>query len=315
MNAPHLWRVVACAAIIVSAGCRHQLVEPASWLPRFGPVVGDELIVGNVIAGSTVWLATGSDALIRVDTIGRRFTRAQIRPLVPGEHVWGLASNGSGSFWTLVGRSVLAELSGDGQIVRRTMLDQPHVGVFAGRRELLYQVMDFHPPAAALAAGPPGGARRPWGTMHTRVRPLARAAVAALNLVACGSSQGRFIPCWFPDEAAVTLTDPSGASREVALDGLPVVAPEVLLAAENPRRPVRDAYVSAKDDIWVLGSGQAPRAEDSERPGGWLLARYDADGRLLRRMQLPEPARLVLSATLDTCLVLAWNGVVVEVRP
>lgn len=315
MKTRQLWRIAACAAIAMSGGCRHQLAEPASWLPRFGPVAGDELIVGNVVAGPTVWLATGTDALIRVDTIGRRFTRAQIRPLMPGEHVWGLASNGSGTFWTLVGRSVLAEVSGDGQIVRRTTLEQPHVGVFGGRHELLYQVMDFHPPAEALTAGPPGGARRPWGAMRTRARPLARAAVAALNLVACGSSQGTFIPCWFPDEAAVTLTDPSGTSREVRLDGLPVVAPEVLLAAENPRRPVRDVYVSATDDVWVLGSGQALRSEDSERPGGWLLARYDADGRLLRRMQLPEPARLVLSATLDTCLLLAWNGVVVEVRP
>jgi hypothetical protein len=315
MKARQLLQAVACAALIGSGACRHQLVAPVSWAPRFGPVIGDELIVGDVVSGSTVWLATGADALVRVDLDGRRSARLQLRPLGAGEHVWGLASDGMGAMWTLVGRTVLAQVSEQGEIVRRVTLGQPHVGLFGAHRELLYQVMNFHPPVEALTAGPPGGARRTWGSMRTRSLPLARGAVAALNLVSCGSSQGALIPCWFPDQAAVTLTDLSGVSREVALDGLPVVAPEVLLAAENPRRPVRDAFVSASSDVWVLGSGEPPRKEDIERPGGWLLARYDADGRLLRRMQLPEPARVILSATRDTCLLLSWNGLVVEVRP
>jgi hypothetical protein len=157
--------------------------------------------------------------------------------------------------------------------------------------------------------------------MRTRPLPLARAAVAALNLVACGPTVTGTVPCWFPDEAAVTLTEPSGASRELMLEGLPTVAPEVLLASENPRRPIRDAFVSAASDLWILGSGRPPESERGEetgaaaRPGGWLLARYSGDGRLVRRMHLPEPVRLLLRPHEDSCLALAWDGRVVEVRP
>ena len=131
----------------------------------------------------------------------------------------------------------------------------------------------------------------------------------------CGPSAGAAIPCWFPDQAAVTLTTLAGASREIALDGLPAVAPEVLLTSDNPRRPVRDSFVSATNDVWVLGSGEPPAPEPVTRPGGWLLARYDADGRLFRRMLLPEPARLIMDVREDRCTLLAWDGRIVEVRP
>jgi hypothetical protein len=154
--------------------------------------------------------------------------------------------------------------------------------------------------------------------MRTRALPLARAAVAALNLVACGPTVTGTVPCWFPDQAAVTLTEPSGASRELMLEGLPTVAPEVLLASDNPRRPIRDAFVSAAGDLWVLGSGRPPggnEGDEARRPGGWLLARYSGDGRVVRRMQLREPARLLLGTREESCLMLSWDGRVVEVRP
>ena len=36
---------------------------------------------------------------------------------------------------------------------------------------------------------------------------------------------------------------------------------------------------------------------------------------MLHRMQLPEPARLLLSATDDGCLMLSTTGYVIEVHP
>jgi hypothetical protein len=304
--------IVLAAAL---AGCARHGSPALSWEVKFGPVLGNELIVGHAIAGRTAWLSMGGDALIQVDLDSARFTRAALHPLNEDEHVWGLARTNAGELWTLIGRTTLAQIENDGGIVRRIALDEPHVGVFGGGKELVFQIMNLHPPAAALEAGPPGGAtRHSWGGMRIRDLPFTRGAVAALNLVSCGATAGAVMPCWFPDQPSLTLTDRSGASRDLVLDGLPVVAPELLLASDNPRRPIRDVLVTAANAVWVLGSGESPASEASARPGGWLLARYDLDGRLFRRAQLPEPARLILSVRDDTCLLLAWDGRVVEVR-
>ena len=304
--------IVLTAAL---AGCARHSSPALSWEVKFGPVLGNELIVGHAIAGRTAWLATGGDALIQIDFDASRFSRAPLHPLHENEHVWGLARTNAGEMWTLIGRSTLAQVEDDGAIGRRIALDEPHVGVFGGGKELVFQIMNFHPPAPALEAGPPGGAtRHPWSGMRIRDLPFTRGAVAALNLVSCGATAGAVMPCWFPDQPSLTLTDRSGASRDLALDGLPVVAPELLLASDNPRRPIRDVLVTAGNAVWVIGSGEPPGGDASPRPGGWLLARYDVDGRLFRRVQLPEPARLLLGVRDDTCLLLAWDGRVVEVR-
>jgi hypothetical protein len=310
----HSIRSIVLAAAV--AGCARHGTPALTWEVKFGPVLGNELIVGHAIAGRTAWLATGGDALIQIDFDAARFTRAALHPLHENEHVWGLARTTAGEMWTLIGRTTLAQVEDDGAIVRRIALDEPHVGVFGGAGELVFQVMNLHPPVGALETGPPGGAtRHAWSGMRTRDLPFTRGAVAALNLVSCGATAGAVMPCWFPDQSSLTLTDRSGASRDLALDGLPVVAPELLLASDNPRRPIRDVLVTAGNAVWVLGSGEPPGGDASARPGGWLLARYDLDGRLVRRAQLPEPARIFLDARDDTCVLLAWDGRVVEVRP
>jgi hypothetical protein len=315
MSCLYLLRSIALAAALAGSACARRSSPAVSWEVKFGPVLGNELIVGHVVDGRTAWLATGGDTLVRVDLASARHTRTAIHPLREGEHIWGLASTREGEMWTLIGRATLAKLGESAEIVRRIGLAEPHVGVFGGGRDLVFQIMDLHPPGHALAAGPPGGAtRHPWSAMRTRDLPFTRGAVAALNLVSCGPTAAAVIPCWFPDTATLTLTDRAGMSREIPLDGLPIVAPELLLASDNPRRPVRDAFVTAGNMVWVLGSGEPPEGDTSTRPGGWLLARYDLEGRLFRRVQLPEPARIFLGAREDTCLLLAWDGRVVEVR-
>lgn len=316
MRHSNVWQIVAIATLLSLIGCARPAPAPVRWRVRFGPVVSPTIIVGHMSAGSEAWIMTGADSLVHVNLEDGRCTTRKVEPLAPGEHPWGLAQIADGTMWTLLNRSVLSQVSPQGQVLRRIALAHPHVGVFGGGRDLLYQVMSFDPPADAIVSGPPGEAdRRPWGRMRTRAMPLARAAVAALNLVSCGQATNGTIPCWFPDEAAVTLTDAAGVSRELRLEGLPAVAPEILLASENPRRPVRDVLVSPGGFLWVLGSGAPPRGELVERPGGWLLARYSGAGVLLHRMQLPEPARLLLAAADDWCLMLSATGHVIEVHP
>jgi hypothetical protein len=306
---------VAMVAAATASGCHARPSAKSTWDVRFGPVLGNELIVGRVSAESRAWVLTGGNALVLLDLEKRTHVRSTLSPLEGDEHVWGLASTGDGTFWTLAGRTVLAQFQDDGRVVRRVALAQPHVGVFGVGQELLYQVMDFQPPADALMAGLPGATtRRPWGGLKTRALPLSRTSVAALNLVSCGPSGNALVPCWFPDQAAVTLVDADGSSREVQLEALPIVAPEVLLASDNPRRPIRDALVGPDGSLWVLGSGTPPPTEQSSRPGGWLLNRYDGAGRLRSRIVLPEPARLLLQADDDRCTLIAWDGRVVEVH-
>jgi hypothetical protein len=312
-----LRRAIVVALTVIVFGCARPHASEISWRVLFGPILGNEMIVGHLSEGDTAWLATGGDAILRVDLNSRRHARSGIESLGAGEHIWGLAKTSSGAgLWTLVSRNALAEVNEQGQIVRRYQLDEPHVGVFAWGRDLIFQTANLRAPAFALAAGAPGGVvRRTWGRMRTREMQFNRVASAALNLVSCGSSEGALMPCWFPDTATITLTDRSGSSRDLALDGLAHVAPEILLASDNPQRPIRDAIVTNTNAIWVLGSGEPPDRRMADRPGGSLLARYDVDGRLFRRVRLPEPARILLHATEDGCVLLAWDGRVVEVRP
>jgi len=229
-----------------------------SWEVKFGPVLGNELIVGHAIAGRTAWLAMGGDALIQVDLDSARFTRAALHPLHEDEHVWGLARTTAGEMWTLIGRTTLAQIQDDGGIVRRIALDEPHVGVFGGGKELVFQVMNLHPPAAALEAGPPGGATRtlverdanPGSPLYEGGGCCAQPRIVAV------ATAGAVMPCWFPDQPSLTLTDRSGASRDLTLDGWPVVAPELLLASDNPRRPIRDVLVTGANAVWGTWVGR-----------------------------------------------------------
>jgi hypothetical protein len=292
---------------------------PASTLapaPLFGPVIGPEVIGGRADdGGEVVWLLAGGSALVRVDLAARRSDRTPLA-LAPGDQCWGLARLRDGSLWTLKGRRGVARIESDGRLAWEIPLAAPHFGLFGSGDRLIYQQADFIPPAPALKSGIPGDEHpQPWSAMTTRTfEALARASVAALNMVSCGSSRAAERACWFPDEAAVTLIDTAGGSRRLPLAELAVVRPEVLLTAENPPRPVRDAFVDESGALWVLSSGKAPPGAP-ERPGGWMLARYSPRGELLGVHLLSEPVRLILRVTSGRAVLLTGAGMVAEVTP
>lgn len=282
--------------------------------PLFGPVVSSEVIGGRQDDGEAVWLLVGGTSLVHVDLGARRARRISI-PLAPGEQCWALARLLDGSLWTLRGRDALIQLDPAGSIARTVTLMEPHLGIFGWGHRLIYQRARLTPPGPALSAGDPGvGGAVPWSGMTTRVFDrLARGSAMALNMVACGGSASEERPCWFPDEAAVSLIDADGATRRVALPGLTVVPPDALLAADNPARPVRDAYVDRNGRIWVLSSGTPPQGA-SDRPGGWILARYTRDGAADGLTHLQESVRLILRVDGDRAIVLSGTGHVSEVR-
>ena len=302
---------------VVMGACRTsvgQAPAAATLVPIFGPVTGAEVIGGRADEGDDVLLLAGGVDVVRVGLSARRFSRVRLG-VAPGEECWNLARLGDGSLWTLKGRRTVAQIAADGSLVRQVALAEPHFGLFDAGDRLLFQRADFAPPAPALLAGVPGDpSRSPWSTIATRAFPsLARASVAALNMITCGASDASERACWFPDEPAVWLVRGDGSTRRVTLPGLAVVAPEELLTSDYPRRPVRDAYVDTGGGIWVLSSGTPP-PNVGEVPGGWMLARYGSDGAAQGLTRLSNAARLILRVDARHVTLLLSTGMVAQVR-
>jgi hypothetical protein len=309
---------IAPLSLLVAAlaACRAPLPQQpgrARLAALFGPVVSHEVIRGRVDAAHVVTLLVSS-TLVRVDLAARRESRIAIG-VAPGAGCWGLARLDDGSMWTLKGHSALIRIETDGRVSSEIPLLEPHVGLFGAGERLIFQKAALTPPGPALTAGTPGAmTSAPWSAMQTRVFPgIARAQSTALNMIACGGSTGPARPCWFPDEAAVSLIDSTGNTRRLTLPGLIVVSPETLLAAENPPRPVRDAFVDRRGRIWVLSTG-VPPGTTLDVPGGWLLARYTGEGTADGQVRFDEPVRLILHADDERVVVLSGNGYVSEVK-
>jgi hypothetical protein len=286
----------------------------AVWTVRFGPVIGAESIVGRVQQGRRIWLATQDAHLVRVDVDGHRHARHPIGPLATRERIWGLAATEATGLWTLVGFNTLAQVTPAGRIARRVPLAEPHSNVVSGQGDLLYQLVAFQPGAEAIQAGPPGdAARRPWGAMRMRELALPRAEAALMNIVSCGPAGPAGVPCWYPDSPVLTLTTASGRTGEITLAGVIPARPETLLSGSETRRPILDVAQAPGGGLWVLSAGEVVNRELADRRGGWLLGHYAEDGSLVTKIQLPEPARLLLGVTDASCLLLSWSGHVVEV--
>jgi hypothetical protein len=284
-------------------------------VPLFGPAIPRDVIGGRADdAQHQVWLLVGGAAIVRLDLNARAASRTPIAQSM-GHSCWGLARLADGSLWTICGRSRLTQIAVDGRIAREIVLAEPHFGLYSRGDRLIYQPARFTSSGGLLFAGVPGDAHpAAWSGIEPRSFPaLARASAAALNMVACGPTRSTEQPCWFPDDTSVALIGPSGQTRRVEVSGLMHVAPEVLLAAENPARPLRDVFVEESGTIWVLSSGTPPpHAED--QPGGWLLAEYASGGALVRIRRLSEPVRLILDARREGLVVLSGAGMVAEVR-
>jgi len=304
------------ALAVVVGACRAQPARQApasvSATALFGPVIGAEVIGGRADAGEEILLLAGGTDLVRLSLATRRFARDRLR-IPPGEDCWNLAHTEDGALWTLKGRRTLARIE-SGAIVREVLLAEPHFGLFATGNRLLFQRADFTPPGPALLAGTADTpSRSPWSTIVTKTYPsLARASVAALNMITCGPSDASERACWFPADAAVSMVFADGATRHVALPGLDVVSPEILLTSDNPPRPIRDAYVDSAGEIWILSSGTRPPGA-GDVAGGWLLARYGSDGALKGRVRLSAAARLLLRVNARSVILLMSSGMIGQV--
>ena len=310
---PWIW---ISAALVTGTACQAvPLAQPPPTVAMtrlFGPAVVGQVIRGREGDALQTTLLVDT-TIVRVDLKDRRVVVTTIGVEV-GETCWGLARLADGSLWTLKGRDAVLRIEPSGIVAETIRLEQPHAGLFSsGDRLILQRAVTSAGEPALRAVRPPSRDSVAWSDLKVREFPgIARAQASALNLVACGRSAIAERPCWFPDEAEVSLIAPDGRTRRVPLRDLAPVAPEVLLTAENPLRPVRDAYVDERGRIWVLSTGDAP-AGASDLPGGWMLARYRADGTPDGQVRFAEPVRLILAIEPDRLIVLAGSGYVSEV--
>jgi hypothetical protein len=306
--------VLSCGALSACQAASHpQLASAATISASFGPVISTQVIRGREEdAGGDVLLLVDT-TIVRVDLARRHISKTTIG-VEAGEACWGLARLADGSLWTLKGRNAVVRIEPDGRVSKVIPLGEAHAGLTAsGNRLVLQRAIAAAGEPALYAAAPDAPDRRPWSDLEVRSFPnIARAQVSVLSLVACGRSLVPARPCWFPDEAALALIEPDGRTLRVSLNGIAPVTPELLLTAENPKRPVRDAYVDARRRIWVLSTGEPP-SDGDDRPGGWLLARYTADGTLDGMVSLSEPVRLILRVDAARVTVLAGSGRVGEI--
>jgi hypothetical protein len=305
---------LCCGAL--SSGCGAHQVTAATLEPVFGPVVPTEVISGRAVDGGPgVTLMVGGTTLVHVDLETR--THRDTRVLLPdAERCWGLARLSDGAVWTLKGRDAAIRIGEDGRVLQTLPLGSPHFGLFGVADRLIVQPAAVAAGGAALVSNRPGDVHRiPWGDLVVRsFDQFASGAAAALNLVSCGVGGAGEVPCWFPDEPVVSLIRADGSARRIELAGLPRVAPEQLINASAPARPIRDVFIEVDGTIWVLSTGK-PLDAAKDTPGGWLLARYGRSGEPIDRRALPEPVRLVLRAGGGRALVLTGLGMVAEVLP
>ena len=147
--------------------------------------------------------------------------------------------------------------------------------------------------------------RRPWSTRPWRGL-LARAAgsrgnLIAQNLVNCGLATGPALPCWFPGDTDVTLSDGTRPGHHAFPDQRSGV---------DPSLPLRDAIFVEHDRVWLLAN--SPNLVDGRRVAGRLLL-GTAAGRELAHVDLNPPARAVIFATDKSCLLLTVGGDLMEV--
>ena len=200
----------------------------------------------------------------------------------------GIGADGGRDVLDLSGQNTLTQIAADGTVVQEIGPRNAYLGIFSVGDRLVLQRARLPAGTPAMMTMIPADAdERPWSGMTVRAfAQLGLGAAAAMNLVSCGTSQRTELPCWFPEEPALSLITADGTTRRLVLEGLPQVAPEVLIKATAPSRAIRDVFIERDGTIWVLAAGEPP-VPTGNLPGGWMLARYGPKGQPIDRRALP----------------------------
>ena len=314
--------LVIIAALVLGASCRSgppagQAKETplgrADGHPVGGavPVTARELIAGRAIAGETVLLLTDRPALVTIDLKRTTAIGTIVSGLDEGERPWGLAWLVDNTLWTLLTPDTLGQLDFDGRVLGRVKLAGPHLELYGFGSSVILQAFGTSVGEAVLVRGSPRGTIwDAFGPLKTRAGGSSRLERTLVNLVACGATRADEVPCWFADQASVSLVRSDGRERWVDLGkSVNVGDPAVI---EGIRHPIRDLFVDGAGDMWVLWTSGQRRGEEANL--GWHLSRHDQLGRLVTSAELTTPGRRLLRAGGRMCRMLAPSGRMVDVE-
>jgi hypothetical protein len=267
------------------------------------PSVPPSPIIGRATCGRTVWVLNRASQLIEIRPTSGSAIVHPVRGFQPGARPWALACVTDGTLWTLETPHVLAHLASDGRVVERVQLRLPRTALFAAGDRVVFHQLPTVSAVPLLASSLP---QKPF-EVRSFAGLMGRAAgtpreLFMVNLVNCGIAAGAFLPCWFADEARMTISD-GVKTREVSIRTLPP-------AIADHAMPIWDAALVESGAVWALTS--SAQTFDGRRAGASLV-RVDGRGVERTRIDLSPPARLIVSATDATCTVLTTRGDLTEI--
>jgi len=291
--------VLACCALAQEAAALQvRLLSSAE-------IIGQQVIVGRAHCVGATWLLTERLDLTRVSADSHAASTSRLRGLREGEKPWGLACLSQNQLWTLVAHDALAQITAGGEIVARVRLDRPRLGIYsAGERLLLLQT-----PAGIgrplLSAGLPGnvGAFTEW---PAPISQYARSPDQQLraNLVSCGIGVSGYVPCWLANQTRLVIGD--GTHVHTTERDLRFLR----ATGVDEAAPIWDVALAGSSRVWVLASARP--GPEGRRVGGRLTrsTRLAEDEGFI---DLSPPARLILWAADERCVLLSATGQLVEV--
>jgi hypothetical protein len=285
------------------------------------PVAGPRLqssnpIVGRAMCQSRTLLLTKTGELVEVKAASPPAIAVRASPdLASRPQLWGLACLADGTMWTLESGHSLARLTRDARVAERIPLRVPWIALFGSGDRVLFQPLPTIAAVPVLSTAAPSALDRPTPWPGPIGRPGdGKTPALARNLVKCGVRSATLQPCWFADDERVVVSD-GRTSRivrvpEPVLNALDRSMPIWDVAVATPQRLNRGSESLPADRIWVLGAS-APEAGRRRTPDTMILL----DGeRRFAEIRLITPARLVVFAAFDRCIVLLANGELLEVR-
>ena len=266
--------------------------------------VAEGVIVGRAVCQSRTWLLTAARLLTALSASGEIVSTVPLAGLRADDRPWGLACLTDGSLWTLAAPRALVRLGSDGRVLERVDLPLPRVALYSSGDRLLFQSFPVVAGQSTLQTSPPKqpSATRPWPGLTNRANASPQQQIA-INLAVCGIGDGRETPCWFVGAPRLSMVD-GERERMIALES------ELARAAADPEAPLHDAAV-AGDATWIVVGGRHPPA--LQLAGMRLLYRPRADASWAA-LDLSPPARVIVSATATSCVLLLIDGSTVEVR-
>jgi hypothetical protein len=261
-------------------------------------------IVGRATCDLKVWLLNRAAQLVEIQPKTGHSVIHPVRGLRSGARPWALACVTGGELWTLETPHLLTRLGPDGHVEDRVALRWPRTALFAAGDQVVYHQLPTVSGAPLLISGVPRmpSAVRAWAGLLGRAAPSQK-ELFARNLVSCGIGAGAFLPCWFVNEARITISDGT-TTREVSI-------PALASATVDRAIPVWDAALLGSGAVWVLASSVAVTSHTG-RVGRRLLL-VDRAGVERVHIELSPPARLIVAATDTSCTLLTTTGDLMDI--